>query len=252
MPLRSRLSKTGLKLKIPARTVASSASPYGPSRHSASPIRRRDGSNSRKPNWPKDLSPSGQNTSNLQDQRPSKIVKSNDLSSFSQTVTSFDAAIDSRPVWAVKEEKYRPSTEGFRDIPIKRSTGASVIGLFGNDNVCTNDDSDSSFRTKSSFHNLETKVLDADEQLCSNYHFVDGSPESPILDLAPSPDFFTNRSPLVNDLQRINQRAEHLRDWFYNLNPNPRERNDITYSHSYLSSPVPTFRSRSDISPSRY
>ena len=113
MPLRTRLHNTGLKLKIPARTVSSSASPYGPRRHSASPIRGREESNSRKPNWPKDCSPSGQGASNWPDQRQPNVVKSIGLNDFSKTFTSFDASIDSRPVWAVKEEKPRPSTEGF-------------------------------------------------------------------------------------------------------------------------------------------
>ena len=111
MPLRTRLHNTGLKLKIPARTVVSSASPYGPSRHSASPIRGRDESNSRKPNWPKDYSPSGQGASNWRDQRQPNVVTSSGLNNFSKAVTCFDAAIDSLPAWAVKEEKPRPSTE---------------------------------------------------------------------------------------------------------------------------------------------
>jgi len=262
MPLRSRLHNTGLKLKIPARNAGSSASPYGPSRHSASPIRRRDESNSRKPNWPKS---SGQSPTTWRDQRQQNLVNSNSVNNFSQTVTSFDAAIDGRPVWAVKEEKPRPCTEGFREIPIQKAPNASVLGLFGCDNVASNNNN--SVRPKSSLKESEKKgnsidiCFDDDERLRRSYLFVDSDPESPILDLASSPDFFTNRSPLVNDLQRINQRAEHLRDWFYNLSPktpsipNPffgsRIKKDIWYSHSrYLSSPVPTFRSRSDISPS--
>eukprot|EP00092_Neocalanus_flemingeri_P056407 GFUD01066863.1.p1 GENE.GFUD01066863.1~~GFUD01066863.1.p1 ORF type:complete len:653 (-),score=83.91 GFUD01066863.1:291-2249(-) len=264
MPLRSRLPKTGLKLKIPARNAGSSASPYGPSRHSASPIRRRDGSNSRKPNWPKDFSPSGQSPTRWMDKRQQKLVNSNSINNFSQTVTSFDAAIDDRPVWAVKEEKPRPCTDGFRSIPIQKASKSPVLGLFGCDNVASSNNNNISVRPKSSSTEKGNSIeirFDDDERLQRSYLYVDSDPESPILDLASSPDFFTNRSPLVNDLQRINQRAEHLRDWFYNLSPkthsipNPffgsRIKKDISYSHSrYLSSPVPTFRSRSGISPS--
>ena len=65
-------------------------------------------------------------------------MKSDDLHNFSQGVNS----LDTFPVWAVKEEKLRPSTEGFRD-----------IGRFG-DNTCTNN-SDSSLQKKSSFDSLE-------------------------------------------------------------------------------------------------
>jgi len=264
MPLRSRLQNTGLKLKIPARNAGSAASPYGTNRHSASPIRRRDGSNSRKPKWPKDFSPGGQNTSTLRDQfhQTNAGLLSNGLNKFSQSVTSFDAAVDSRPVWAVTEEKPRSSASGFRDIPIQKTPGASLLGFFGCENVASNNNNEAGLNHKSSFRNIESKVSSY-EFIKSDDHFidVDSDPESPALDLAPSPDFFTNRSPLVNDLQRLNQRAEHLRDWFYNLSPktshiqNPffksQVKTDFCYSNSrHVSSPVPTFRSRTLQSPS--
>jgi len=232
MPLRSRLHNTGLKLKIPVRNSASSASPYGPSRHSASPIRRQDENNS-KQHFPGSFNLNGLSSTNQKDQRHTKVVNPNPCS---QTVTSFDASIDTRPVWAVKEEKAKTSTEGFRDIPITKSTNISEFGR-----GCDNGDSKNS----------------------NSIFYENSDPETPELDNISSPDFFTNRSPLANDLQRINQRAEHLRDWFHDLSPKiPRVANpffgtfvkkEISYSHCsrYLSSPVPTFRSRSDISPSR-
>ena len=83
MPLRPRLSNTGLKLKIPPGRVSSSlASPYGrsPSRQSSSP--HRQGRNSE------------------------------------EVVTTFDASVDGRPVWSVTGQRTRPNTQGFREIQI--------------------------------------------------------------------------------------------------------------------------------------
>ena len=234
MPLRSRLRNTGLKLKIPVRNVASSSSPYGPSRHSASPIRRQDENNLKQQHLHGSFSLNGLSSTNQRDQRQTNIVNMNGINNSSQTVTSFDASIDARPVWAVKEDKAKTSTEGFRNIPITKTTNMCGIG-------CDNGDSKNS----------------------NTYFYQNSDPETPELEMLASPDFFTNRSPLANDLQRINQRAEHLRDWFHDLSPKiPRVVNpffgthvkkEISYSHCsrYLSSPVPTFRSRSDISPSR-
>jgi len=62
-------------------------------------------------------------------------------------------------------------------------------------------------------------------------------------------------SPLHSEIHRLNQRARHLRDWFYHLSPvggtQEEEERDCdnslslySYSHRYLSSPVPTFRTR--------
>ena len=264
MPLRTRLSKTGLKLKIPVRNGSASASPYGPRRQSASPLGPQGESNFHKSIKTNDFSPSGQRSFMLGDQNFSTTAKSTETNPAANIVTSFDAAVDSRPVWAVKEEKLKSSTEGFRNIPIEKSLDAPVHGVFASDNKT---DMDSSTWHKSSSNPLDHKKdsinIDEHEMFRRNSHtFENNYAESPVLDLSSPPDFFSNRSPLLKNPQRINQRAEHLRDWFYKLSPqfhmnsNPffssGEKPDIIYPHPrYLSSPVPTFRSRSDLSPSR-
>merc|ERR1719233_123746 len=211
-----------------------------------------------------DFSPNGPR-SILGDQKLSSVVKSTEANPISKTVTSFDAAIDSRPVWAVKEEKLRSSTEGFRNIPIEKSIDDPVLGAFGCDNIGNNTDVDSSIWHKSSLKPLDYRKdsmkINKDEMFGGNHTFENDYAESPVLDLSSPPSIFTNRSPLLKNPQRIHQRAEHLRDWFCKLSPQFRmnsnpffssgEKPDITYPHPrYLSSPVPTFRSRSDRSPS--
>jgi len=261
MPLRTRLSKTGLKLKIPVRNGSASASPYGPRRQSASPLGPQGESSFHKSIKTNDFSPSGQRSFMLGDQKLSTTVKSTETNPAANTVTSFDAAVDSRPVWAVKEEKLRHSTEGFREIPIEKCPDAPVFGVFANNN-----DMDRNSRQKSSLnpfvYKKDSNDIGEDEMVRKNCVYENDYAESPILDLSPSSDIFTNRSPLLKHPQRINHRAEHLRDWFYKLSPQFRmnsnpffssgEKPDIIYPHPrYLSSPVPTFRSRSDLSPSR-
>ena len=87
MPLRTRLSNTGLKLKIPGRASSSLSSPYGrsPSRQSSSPHRQ------------------GRSTED-------------------NLVTTFDASVDGRPVWSVTGQRTRSNTQGFREIQILDET----------------------------------------------------------------------------------------------------------------------------------
>ena len=96
MPLRTRLSNTGLKLKIPGRSSSSLSSPYGrsPTRPSSSP--HRQGRNSQ------------------------------------EVVTTFDASVDGRPVWSVTAERPRSSSRGFRDIPIVQGTPPAPSSLCDN------------------------------------------------------------------------------------------------------------------------
>lgn len=94
MPLRTRLSNTGLKLKIPGRASSSQSSPYGrsPNRHSSSSPHRQRG-----------------NTE--------------------EVVTTFDASVDGRPVWSVTGQRTRSSTQGFREIQILDQTQANPLSL---------------------------------------------------------------------------------------------------------------------------
>ena len=93
MPLRSRLSNTGLKLKIPARSSPGVTSPYGPSPHKQSPSphrhRREDGHTE-------------------------------------DVVSTFDASVDGRAVWSVTSHRTKTKTEGFREIQIQHTQDLSV------------------------------------------------------------------------------------------------------------------------------
>ena len=118
MPLRTRLSNTGLKLKIPVRSSsngASAASPYGPSpnRHSASPHRRREEV------FPLPVAAS---TCNNKADRGSQ-----------ERVTLFDASVDSRPVWAVTSHKQicKISCFGWREVTVGTKYHWKILGTCG-------------------------------------------------------------------------------------------------------------------------
>ena len=92
MPLRTRLSDTGLKLKIPARTSPGLSSPYGPSprRQTPSPHRQR------------------------REERPGE-----------ELVQTFDASVDGRAVWSVTSHKTKTKSHGFREIQIHQTQDLS-------------------------------------------------------------------------------------------------------------------------------
>lgn len=136
-------------------------------------------------------------------------------------VQAFDASVDSRPVWDVSAERLRTTTDGFRSIPIQYST--------------------------------------AGDHASSSPELGQGSPVTPEL-ASINPQF--RSSPLETELELLSQRARRLRDWFHRISPGgggapeQRDNSDIScssysYSTRYLSSPVPTFRSRSRLSPAR-
>ena len=218
MPLRTRLQNTGLKLKIPVRSnTAVSSSPYGPSpnRHSASPSRKKD------PSALFSRPGAEANTETGADRAQHRVV-------------SFDASVDSRPVWAVTS--VRPGLAGrgagFREIPITRTLDHQRTDL--NNDICDN-------------------VSDEDEPRTPPLH-CDLSPE------VPGP--FLHRSPLRAHPERQLQRAEILRDWMHSLpigpnpkrtaNPffSPRKKDFNYYPDKYLSSPLPKFNQSPD-SPAR-
>ena len=230
MPLRTRLSNTGLKLKIPVRSSsngASAASPYGPSpnRHSASPHRRREEV------FPL---PVGASTCNNKAERGSQ-----------ERVTLFDASVDSRPVWAVTSHKPRAARDktGFREIPITRSSSSSQQ------------------------HDLTHDSTTVHNNICDNEDDSEDDPQSPALEdckLSPDDLILQHRSSLQACRQRQFQRAEILRDWMHNLplpaaqpssSSNPffaARKKDFNYQrYKYLSSPVANFHQSPD-SPTRY
>ena len=186
MPLRTRLSNTGLKLKIPGRGSSSLSSPYGrsPSRHSSSPHRQRRSSDEQ------------------------------------QRVTTFDAAVDGRPVWSVTGQRTRANTQGFREIQIHQQT-----------QPCDS---------------IQTALTSGGKQ----------SEPNPISLLDP----LVPRSPSLAAKERQLQRAEILRDWIETLptepnpprnpfftptpppRPKPAYKKDLNYQpYKYLSSPLPNF-----------
>ena len=209
MPLRTRLSNTGLKLKIPVRSSSNGrndASPYGPSpRHSASPHRRQ-----REEVFPLPASEPRDNTR--------------------EHVSTFDASVDTRPVWSVTSHKLKSVTSeqsGFREIPITRDLNQANC-----DNQISHD------------HNTPTME----------------SPDLAECRLSPDDDIH-DRSSYQACRQRTFQRAEILRDWMHNL-PIPRNsasnpfftapKKHFNYpAHKYLSSPLPKSDQSPD-SPARY
>lgn len=219
MPLRTRLQNTGLRLKIPVRSnTAVTSSPYGPSpnRHSASPSRKKD---------PSVLFPRPGAEANTE--------AGGDRGGQARVV-SFDASVDSRPVWAVTSVRPGLATRGagFREIPITRTSQHQRSDLMND--ICDN-------------------VSDEDEPRTPPLH-CDVSPE------VPGP--FLHRSPLRAHPERRLQRAEILRDWMHSLpigpnqkrtaNPffSPRKK-DFNYEpDKYLSSPLPKFNQSPD-SPAR-
>lgn len=218
MPLRTRLQNTGLKLKIPIRSSAAViSSPYGPSpnRHSASPSRKKEPS--------------------VLFSRPGAEANTEagpGADRGQHRVVSFDASVDSRPVWAVTSVRPGLATRGagFREIPI----------------------------TRTSQHDQSS---DLSHGICDS----EDEPRTPPLhcDLSPEvPDPYLHRSPLRAHPERQLERAEILRDWMHSLpigpkrtanhNPffNPRKK-DFNYEpYKYLSSPLPKFNQSPD-SPAR-
>ena len=196
MPLRTRLSNTGLKLKIPVRTNPSPASPYGPSRQSPSPQRPRREEEGRR----------------------------------EEMVSTWDASVDGRPVWAVRSQRARSrgQGQGFREIQIQDLS------------VC-----DSVHSARSNNRSLSAEQNDS-KRISSSHQ-----------PLVP-------RSPLRPTRDRQLQRAEILRDWIQKLptepnngQPNPffspsartNHKKELNYRpYKYLSSPLPNFNQLSDSS----
>ena len=121
MPLRPRLSNTGLKLKIPGRTSSSPLSPYGrsPGRASSSPSRQRERRSS------------GEQQQQLRD--------------------TFDASVDGRPVWSVTGQRTRPNTQGFREIPIQHQTQTNALSLCDSKQTAPSGEQNKSDRNPISF-----------------------------------------------------------------------------------------------------
>lgn len=214
MPLRTRLSNTGLKLKIPVRSSSNGrndASPYGPSpRHSASPHRRQ-----------------------REEVFPLPVSEPRDH------VSTFDASVDTRPVWSVTSHKLKTVTceqSGFREIPITRD-------LSSQHPTCDSPVSHDRHDTTVQYQDIE-------------------SPDLAECRLSPDDDI-QDRSSYQACRQRAFQRAEILRDWMHNLPLIPRtthsanpffgaRKKDFNYQpYKYLSSPLPQCDQSPD-SPARY
>ena len=224
MPLRTRLQNTGLKLKIPARSSTSvSSSPYGPSpnRHSASPSRKKENLFPRPKPGP--------------DQPETHVEAVSHVSNAEHRVVTFDASVDSRPVWAVTSVRPRARATheaGFREIPMTRTLQHQHL----------------QFQRSDLIHDCDTQSNL--EEAGALGHL---SPE------APGP--FLHCSPLRAQPERQLQRAEILRDWMHSLpigpkrTPNPffsPRKKDFNYEpYKYLSSPLPKFNPSPD-SPARF
>ena len=200
MPLRTRLSNTGLKLKIPVRNNPSPASPYGPS-------------------------PSKQSPSPHRPRREEEGLRE-------EMVSTWDASVDGRPVWAVTSQRARTrgQVQGFREIQIQDLS------------VCDS--------VQSARNNNRQKSLSAEQ---NDIKCISSSNQPPV-----------SRSPSHPTRDRQLQRAEILRDWIQKLptepnngQPNPffsptartNHKKELNYRpYKYLSSPLPNFNQLSDSS----
>ena len=223
MPLRTRLSNTGLKLKIPARSSGSgvaASSPYGPSpnRHSASPHRRQ-----RDDVFPLPVPRVSAGTCSDQDQ---------------QVTTVFDASVDSRPVWAcVTSTRGRASvrtTDGFREIPITRTSVQSHYNdLINCDNLGD---------TESQSPKLSPVEVENDDPA-----FLHRSP------LRAHPERQLQRAEILRDwIHALPVPASTSQsNPFFAPRP-PARKKDFNYEpYKYLSSPLPKYNQSPD-SPTRY
>ena len=218
MPLRKRLSNTGLKLKIPTRTSSNVAvSPYGPSpRLSASPQRKKE-----------DLFPP-----------PPLSGPSRDR----MTVNVFDASCDSRPVWEVSTHRTRSVTtsDGFREIPITRTSSQTQpndlihCDKLENTNVVRTVELEEESEEPVSPALVDCKVSPCDQLL----H------RSP---LRAHPERQLQRAEILRDwMHKLPIGRASTSNPFFS----PRKRDFNYEAYKYLSSPVPKFNQSPD-SPTR-
>jgi len=212
MPLRKRLSNTGLKLKIPTRNSSNVAvSPYGPSpRLSASPQRKKE-----------DLFP------------PPLSGASRERKS----VNVFDASCDSRPVWEVSTHRTRSvTTDGFREIPITRtSTQTQPNDLIhcdklDNDNVAGNVPD-----CEEESEPVSPALVDCKFSPCDQY--LHRSP------LRAHPERQLQRAEILRDwMQKLPIGSASTSNPFFS-----QRKRDFNYeTYKYLSSPLPKFNQSPD------
>ena len=244
MPLRARLQNSGLKLKIPIRHSSSvQRSPYASNRHSTSPGRRAEvraapcwpqvKERQRPPSWERPPSGerqrphSGERPSSGERHRPPSGERKRPPSGEGHRPPPGDNPSLQRRNSGDKPPLQRPAA---KDWPSVQAFDASV-----NWRPVWQVSTERPLTDTAGFRDIPIQ--------CSNdLDLADSSPVSPEL-----PSF---RPPHCSPLELQLLRRRHLKDWIRRLSPDREARHSHAYPARYLSSPVPTFRSRSG-SPAR-